>query len=129
MLFLYKYDQWVTWSLSVLQWYNVCQVKGVQLSELKAINEASESTCSACRCVNNSKVTLHVNGNFYAYCNNISEPSSDELKKLMMLHGGSYEHYLSRTKVTHVIATNLPNSKVKQIRGLKVVRPEWITER
>ena len=46
-----------------------------------------------------------------------------------MLHGGNYEHYLYRTRVTHVIATNLPNSKVKELKGLKVVRPEWITDR
>ncbi|KAH3821346.1 hypothetical protein DPMN_123109 [Dreissena polymorpha] len=58
----------------------------------------------------------------------MSEPSSDELKRLMMLHGGTYETYLYRTRVTHVIATNLPDSKVKEIRGLKVVTPEWITD-
>ena len=58
-----------------------------------------------------------------------SEPSSDELKRLMMLHGGNYEHYLYRTKVTHVIATNLPDSKVRELKGLKVVKPEWITDR
>ena len=57
------------------------------------------------------------------------EPSSDELKRLMMLHGGNYEHYHSKTKVTHVIATNLPDSKVRELKGEKVVRPEWITDR
>ncbi|XP_053379296.1 DNA repair protein REV1-like [Mercenaria mercenaria] len=67
-----------------------------------------------------SGISIHVNG--------YTKPSSDELKRLMMLHGGSYEHYLYRTRVTHVIATNLPNSKVKELKGLKVVRPEWITE-
>ena len=57
------------------------------------------------------------------------EPSSDELKRLMMIHGGNYEHYHSKTKVTHVIATNLPDSKVRELKGEKVVRPEWITDR
>ncbi|KAH3821242.1 DNA repair protein REV1-like [Dreissena polymorpha] len=55
------------------------------------------------------------------YVNGYTKPSSDELKRLMMLHGGTYETYLYRTRVTHVIATNLPDSKVKEIRGLKVV--------
>lgn len=62
------------------------------------------------------------------YVNGYTKPSSDELKRLMMLHGGNYEHYLYRTKVTHVIATNLPDSKVRELKGLKVVRPEWITD-
>ena len=57
------------------------------------------------------------------------EPSSDELKRLMMIHGGNYEHYHTKTKVTHVIATNLPDSKVRELKGEKVVRPEWITDR
>ena len=46
-----------------------------------------------------------------------------------MIHGGNYEHYHSKTKVTHVIATNLPDSKVRELKGEKVVRPEWIIER
>lgn len=65
-------------------------------------------------------IRIHVNG--------YTKPSSDELKRLMMLHGGGYEHYLYRTRVTHVIATNLPNSKVKELKGLKVVSPEWIID-
>ncbi|WAR14731.1 REV1-like protein [Mya arenaria] len=62
------------------------------------------------------------------YVNGYTKPSSDELKRLIILHGGRYEHYLYRTRVTHVIATNLPDSKVKDLKGLKVVRPEWITD-
>ncbi|KAL4221825.1 deoxycytidyl transferase [Mactra antiquata] len=67
-----------------------------------------------------SGISIHVNG--------YTKPSSDELKRLMMLHGGQYEHYLYRTRVTHVIATNLPYSKIRELKGLKVVRPEWITD-
>ncbi|MGH0180649.1 UNVERIFIED_CONTAM: hypothetical protein FKN15_004697 [Acipenser sinensis] len=46
----------------------------------------------------------------------------------MMLHGGQHHMYYSRSKTTHIIATNLPNSKIKELKGEKVVRPEWITD-
>ncbi|XP_042317030.1 DNA repair protein REV1 isoform X2 [Sceloporus undulatus] len=62
------------------------------------------------------------------YVNGYTDPSSDELRQLMMLHGGQYHVYYSRSKTTHIIATNLPNAKIKELKGEKVVRPEWITD-
>ncbi|XP_053162182.1 DNA repair protein REV1 isoform X3 [Hemicordylus capensis] len=62
------------------------------------------------------------------YVNGFTDPSADELRRLMMLHGGQYHVYYSRSKTTHIIATNLPNAKIKELKGEKVVRPEWITE-
>ncbi|XP_048349138.1 DNA repair protein REV1 isoform X2 [Sphaerodactylus townsendi] len=62
------------------------------------------------------------------YVNGFTDPSADELRRLMMLHGGQYHMYYSRSKTTHIIATNLPNAKIKELKGEKVVRPEWITE-
>ncbi len=59
----------------------------------------------------------------------VSEPSLDELKKLMLKNGGMFHHYYSRSKVTHIIASNLPNSKIDKIHDKKIVKPEWITER
>ncbi|XP_070607090.1 DNA repair protein REV1 isoform X2 [Erythrolamprus reginae] len=46
----------------------------------------------------------------------------------MMLHGGQYHIYYSRSKTTHIIATNLPNAKIKELKGEKVVRPDWIVD-
>lgn len=57
------------------------------------------------------------------------EPTADELRRLMMLHGGQYHVYYSRSKTTHIIATNLPNAKIKELKDEKVVRPNWITDR
>ncbi|KAM9021266.1 DNA repair protein REV1 isoform 2-T4 [Ara ararauna] len=62
------------------------------------------------------------------YVNGLTDPSADELRRLMMLHGGQYHVYYSRSKTTHIIATNLPNAKIKELKGEKVVRPEWIVE-
>ncbi|XP_069060491.1 DNA repair protein REV1 [Pleurodeles waltl] len=62
------------------------------------------------------------------YVNGYTDPSADELRRLMMSHGGQFHVYYSRSKTTHIIATNLPNNKVKDLKGEKVVRPEWIVE-
>ncbi|XP_061482850.1 DNA repair protein REV1 isoform X2 [Rhineura floridana] len=62
------------------------------------------------------------------YVNGFTDPSADELRRLMMLHGGQYHVYYSRSKTTHIIATNLPNAKIKKLSGEKVVRPEWIID-
>lgn len=58
-----------------------------------------------------------------------AEPSADELRRLMMLHGGQFHVYYSRTKTTHIIANNLPNNKIQELKGRKVIKPEWITDR
>lgn len=57
------------------------------------------------------------------------EPSSDEIKRLVISNGGAFHHYYSRTRVTHIIASNLPSSKISQIRDEKVVKPDWIVDR
>uniref|UniRef100_A0A4W4E633 DNA repair protein REV1 n=1 Tax=Electrophorus electricus TaxID=8005 RepID=A0A4W4E633_ELEEL len=62
------------------------------------------------------------------YVNGYTEPSADELRRLMMLHGGQFHLYYSRSMTTHVIATNLPNCKIQELKDEKVVRPEWITD-
>uniref|UniRef100_A0A672Z6B3 DNA repair protein REV1 n=1 Tax=Sphaeramia orbicularis TaxID=375764 RepID=A0A672Z6B3_9TELE len=62
------------------------------------------------------------------YVNGYTEPSADELRRLMMLHGGQFHTYYSRSRTTHIIANNLPNSKIQELKGEKVIRPEWITD-
>jgi DNA repair protein REV1 len=46
----------------------------------------------------------------------------------MIKHGGVYHHYYSTAETNYVIASNLPDTKVKQLNGLKVVKPEWIVD-
>ncbi|KAM9850950.1 DNA repair protein REV1 [Aulostomus maculatus] len=46
----------------------------------------------------------------------------------MMLHGGQFHVYYSRSKTTHIIANNLPNSKIQELKEQKVIRPDWITD-
>ncbi|MCL7036993.1 hypothetical protein MKW94_009778, partial [Papaver nudicaule] len=59
-------------------------------------------------------------------------PSSQELRSYMLKYGGRFENYFSRHRVTHIICSNLPDSKLKNIRsfsgGLPVVKPMWIVD-
>ena len=66
-------------------------------------------------------VTIYVNG--------WTEPSNDELKRMIHAHGGNYVFNLyGNTKVTHTIATNLPNSKIKNLGDSIVCTPAWIVD-
>lgn len=40
-----------------------------------------------------------------------------ELRGYMLKHGGRFENYFSRKRVTHIICSNLPNSKLKNLRS------------
>lgn len=63
-------------------------------------------------------VTIYVNG--------FTDPSADELKELMAKHGGVYHTY--QRSNDFVIASNLPDTKVKNLSLSRVVKPEWITD-
>ncbi|CAK7330023.1 unnamed protein product [Dovyalis caffra] len=59
-------------------------------------------------------------------------PSNQELRAYMLKYGGRFENYFSRHRVTHIICSNLPDSKIKNLRsfsgGLPVVKPAWILD-
>ncbi|XP_013593369.1 PREDICTED: DNA repair protein REV1 isoform X2 [Brassica oleracea var. oleracea] len=59
-------------------------------------------------------------------------PSHQELRGYMLRYGGRFENYFSRRSVTHIVCSNLPDSKVKNLRafsrGLPVVKPSWIVD-
>lgn len=60
------------------------------------------------------------------FVNGYTNPSADDLKTLMARHGGVYHTY--KRSDDFIIASNLPDVKVKRMTLAKVVRPEWITE-
>ncbi|KAJ1947747.1 deoxycytidyl transferase [Kickxella alabastrina] len=65
-------------------------------------------------------VVFHING--------YTQPSHYELKLILIERGGQFLHYLSKTQVTHIIASGLAISKEKEFRNYKVVRPEWVVD-
>uniref|UniRef100_A0A0P4VTD3 DNA repair protein REV1 n=1 Tax=Scylla olivacea TaxID=85551 RepID=A0A0P4VTD3_SCYOL len=60
------------------------------------------------------------------FVNGYTEPTAEELKRLMMVHGGTYHHYYSRSQTTHIIAHNLPDTKIKNMNTERIVSPKWI---
>lgn len=60
------------------------------------------------------------------YVNGFTVPSADELKELMAKHGGVYHVY--QRSDDFIIASNLPDTKVKNMTLTKVVKPQWITD-
>ncbi|XP_012282533.1 DNA repair protein REV1 isoform X2 [Orussus abietinus] len=66
------------------------------------------------------------------FVNGYTNPSADELKRLMMAHGGVYHHYERPGATTHLIASNLPYSKIVMYRKSKnplpLCKPEWIVD-
>ncbi|CAH2090513.1 unnamed protein product [Euphydryas editha] len=60
------------------------------------------------------------------YVNGFTIPSADELKELMAKYGGVY-HVYQRSE-DFIIASNLPDTKVKNMSLTKVVKPQWITD-
>ena len=63
------------------------------------------------------------------WVNGRTNPTQSELRDLVCAHGGRHEYVLSRSLVTHIIATVLPTGKINQLSGkVVVVRPEWIVD-
>lgn len=66
-------------------------------------------------------ISINVNGR--------TQPTADELKRLILLNGGDYHPYYRYQTTKFMIATNLSMARMKQLRpDDRVVKPEWITE-
>ncbi|KAJ1964092.1 deoxycytidyl transferase [Dipsacomyces acuminosporus] len=65
-------------------------------------------------------VTFHING--------YTQPSHYELKRMLLNRGGKFLHYISKTQVTHIIASSLTMAKEKEFSSYRVVRPEWVVD-
>ncbi|KAM7252192.1 hypothetical protein ACFE04_024075 [Oxalis oulophora] len=87
------------------------------------VSNNSNTDSTSAKCIFNG-VSIFVDG--------FTIPSSQELRGYMLNYGGRFEHYFSKTRVTHIICSNLPDSKVKNLRafsrGLPVVKPTWILD-
>lgn len=61
------------------------------------------------------------------FVNGLTNPSAEELKRLMMTHGGVYHTY-QKSATTFIIANNLPDVKIRQITTAKIISPQWIVD-
>ncbi|KDQ08873.1 hypothetical protein BOTBODRAFT_59081 [Botryobasidium botryosum FD-172 SS1] len=63
------------------------------------------------------------------YINGWTMPPLQDLRKMIMEHGGIFHAYLDKKGlVTHIISTELTPAKVKEFARMKVAKPEWIVQ-
>lgn len=61
------------------------------------------------------------------YVNGLTNPSADELKRIMMSNGGVYHTY-QRSTTSYIVASNLPDVKIRQGNSCHIIRPDWIVD-
>ncbi|KAF8839868.1 DNA repair protein [Paxillus ammoniavirescens] len=63
------------------------------------------------------------------YVNGWTRPSVQDLRKLLIQHGGIFQPYLDKKSlVTHIVTCSLTAAKLKEFKHMKVVRPEWLVD-
>ncbi len=61
--------------------------------------------------------------------NGYTQPSLNDLHKLIVTHGGGFLQYLDgKTTATHIIASNLTPKKRIEFKRYRIVKPAWVVE-
>lgn len=64
-----------------------------------------------------------------AHVNGYTQPSLQDLHRLIVSHGGGFLQYLeSKTVATHIIACSLTPKKREEFRRYRIVKPAWVVE-
>ena len=64
-----------------------------------------------------------------AHVNGYTQPSLNDLHKLIVQHGGGFQQYLDgKTMVTHIIASSLTPKKAVEFKRYRIVKPAWVVE-
>ncbi|KAI2726099.1 hypothetical protein CBS147332_2986 [Penicillium roqueforti] len=64
-----------------------------------------------------------------AHINGYTQPSLQELHRLIVSYGGGFLQYLDgKTAATHIIATALTPKKREEFRRYRIVKPTWVTD-
>ncbi|KAI9981553.1 hypothetical protein PInf_009306 [Phytophthora infestans] len=100
-----------------------------KVQKLRNQNESFTAAASPDRAPSGSKSGIFQG--IHVYVDGYTKPSKEEIRQLMLLHGGGFEHY-DTGRVTHLVATHLPASKLLQLqkarKPLPVVHPDWIVQ-
>ncbi|KAG1868894.1 hypothetical protein C8R48DRAFT_747200 [Suillus tomentosus] len=63
------------------------------------------------------------------YINGWTNPSVQDLRQLIVAHGGVFQPYLDKKSlVTHIITCSLTAAKIKEWKYMKIVRPDWLVD-
>lgn len=64
-----------------------------------------------------------------AHVNGYTQPSLQDLHRLIVSYGGGFVQYLdSKTAATHIIASSLTPKKREEFRRYRIVKPAWVVE-
>ncbi|OCK83017.1 DNA repair protein [Lepidopterella palustris CBS 459.81] len=64
-----------------------------------------------------------------AHVNGYTQPSLNDLHKLIVTHGGGFMQYLDgKTTVTHIVASSLTLKKAVEFKRYRIVKPAWVVE-
>ncbi|KAI1979292.1 deoxycytidyl transferase [Ophidiomyces ophidiicola] len=64
-----------------------------------------------------------------AHVNGYTQPSLNDLHRLIVSHGGGFLQYLDgKTAATHIIASSLTPKKREEFRKYRIVKPAWVVE-
>ncbi|KAH7371548.1 hypothetical protein BKA66DRAFT_469500 [Pyrenochaeta sp. MPI-SDFR-AT-0127] len=64
-----------------------------------------------------------------AHVTGYTQPSLNDLHKLIVQHGGGFMQYLDgKTTVTHIIASSLTPKKAVEFKRYRIVKPAWVVD-
>ncbi|ETN15933.1 hypothetical protein PPTG_06195 [Phytophthora nicotianae INRA-310] len=100
-----------------------------KVQKLRSQNESFTAAASPDRASSGNNAGIFQG--IHVYVDGYTVPSKEDIRQLMLLYGGGFEHY-ETGRVTHIVATHLPASKLLQLKKarkpLPVVHPEWIVQ-
>lgn len=64
-----------------------------------------------------------------AHVNGYTQPSLQDIHRLIVSHGGGFAQYLeSKSVATHIIASSLTPKKREEFRRYRIVKPAWVVD-
>ncbi|TLD35149.1 Allantoinase [Venturia nashicola] len=64
-----------------------------------------------------------------AHVNGYTQPSLNDLHKLIVQHGGGFLQYLDgKTMVTHIVVSSLTPKKAIEFKRYRIVKPAWVVD-
>lgn len=107
-----SYGVYMDHKIRKLRRQNASLVASASSRSANASNRLNQSTSSE---KGSGSQQPDVFADVHVYVDGYTTPSKEEIRQLLLLHGGGFEHY-ETARVTHIIATHLPASKLLQLQ-------------
>lgn len=91
------------------------KIRKLRLQNASLVGAARSQYSEVTRDSSNTSSNTELFARVHVHVDGYTTPSKEELRQLLLLHGGGFEHY-ETPRVTHIIATHLPVSKLRQLK-------------